>query len=53
MKEFIKMLFAGIIVATILTYALFNAVIQESLRNCPPTAEEIAEEPALARYLPE
>ena len=32
-------------------WVLFHAVLQESFKNYPPTAEELAEDPSLAVYL--
>ena len=31
-------------------WVLFHAVLQESFKNYPPTAEELAEDPSLAVY---
>lgn len=39
--------------AALLLTSLFEAVIQESFKNYPPTAEELAEDPSLAVYLEE
>lgn len=42
----------GCVVLVIGMITIFvGAVLQESYRNCPPTAEEIAENPELARYV--
>ena len=37
--------------AAMLLTSLFEAVIQESFKITPPTAEELAEDPSLAVYL--
>ena len=54
MKKFFEMTLEaiGCVVLTIGMITIFvGAVLQESYRNCPPTAEEIAENPELARYV--
>ena len=54
MKTFFEMVLEvlGCVVLTIGMITMFvGAVLQESYRNCPPTAEEIAENPELARYV--
>ena len=53
MKTFIKVAFEviGCAVLTIGMITIFvSAVLQESYKNYPPTAEEIAENPELVRY---
>lgn len=40
---------AAVLIGMIAVFA--GAVLQESYRNYPPTAEEIAENPELARYV--
>ena len=53
MKTFIEVAFEvlGCIVLTIGMITIFvGAVLQESYKNYPPTAEEIAENPELVRY---
>lgn len=41
-----------LLAGTLLFVAMFmGAVIQQSLRNCPPTQAEMAEEPSLEVYL--
>ena len=52
MKEFIKCVIMAFIAVIAVMYILFNAVIQESYRLAPPTAEEIADNPKLAEYMP-
>ncbi len=42
----------GIAGIVLMIYAFIGAVVQESFRNCPPTAAELAENPSLERYLP-
>lgn len=39
------------IAAAVLAVVTFNGIIQCSFRYDPPTSSEIAENPALARYL--
>lgn len=54
MKTFFEMALEvlGCVVLTIGMITIFiGAVLQESYRNYPPTAEEIAENPELARYV--
>lgn len=53
MKTFIEVAFevlgcAVLVIGMITIFA--GAVLQESYKNCPPTAEEIAENPELVRY---
>ena len=53
MKTFIKVAFealgcAALVIGMITIFA--GAVLQESYKNYPPTAEEIAENPELVRY---
>ena len=53
MKTFIEIAFevlgcAVLVIGMITIFA--GAVLQESYKNCPPTAEEIAENPELVRY---
>ena len=53
MKIFFEVAFevlgcAVLVIGMITIFA--GAVLQESYKNCPPTAEEIAENPELARY---
>ena len=36
--------------AALLLTSLFEAIMQESFKNYPPTAEELAEDPSLAIY---
>ena len=53
MKTFFEIAFEvlGCAVLTIGMITIFvGAVLQESYKNCPPTAEEIAENPELVRY---
>ena len=53
MKTFFEIAFEvlGCVVLAIGMITIFaGAVLQESYKNCPPTAEEIAENPELARY---
>lgn len=53
MKTFIKVAFEalGCAVLVIGMITIFvGAVLQESYKNYPPTAEEIAENPELVRY---
>ena len=52
MKELIKTLILAVIMAVLVVYAFISAVVQESFRNCPPTAAELAEDASLERYLP-
>ena len=54
MKTFFEIVLEvlGCVVLVIGMITIFvGAVLQESYRNCPPTAEEIAENPELARYV--
>ena len=54
MKTFFEMALEvlGCVVLIIGMITIFvGAVLQESYRNYPPTAEEIAENPELARYV--
>ena len=53
MKTFIKVAFealgcAALLIGMITIFA--GAVLQESYKNYPPTAEEIADNPELVRY---
>ena len=53
MKTFIKVAFealgcAALVIGMITIFA--GAVLQESYKSYPPTAEEIAENPELVRY---
>ena len=53
MKTFIKVAFealgcAALVIGMITIFV--GAVLQESYKNYPPTAEEIAENPELVRY---
>ena len=53
MKTFIEVAFEVIVCAVLvigMVTIFVGAVLQESYRNYPPTAEEIAENPELARY---
>lgn len=53
MKTFIEVAFEvlGCTVLVIGMITIFvGAVLQESYKSCPPTAEEIAENPELVRY---
>lgn len=52
MKEFIKTLLLALIGAVLMLQMFIGAVVQESFRNCPPTAAELADDPSLERYLP-
>lgn len=52
MKEVIKTLILALIMAVLMIYMFIGAVVQESFRNCPPTASELAEDASLERYLP-
>jgi hypothetical protein len=52
MKEFIKTLLLALIMAVLMLQMLIGAAIQQSFRNCPPTAAELASDPTLERYLP-
>lgn len=51
MKEFIKTLLLALIGAVLMLQMFIGAVLQESFRNCPPTASELASDPALERYV--
>ena len=46
------MILAEVALMLLLGYMLFGAVIQQSFRMNPPTAEELAQDPSLERYLP-
>lgn len=48
----IQTVITAFIAVVCMTYLFVNAVCQESFRLAPPTAEEIAENPELANYLP-
>ena len=53
MKTFIEVAFEVILCAVLVIGMItifVGAVLQESYRNYPPTAEEIAENPELVRY---
>ena len=53
MKTFIEVAFEVIVCAVLvigMVTIFVGAVLQESYRNYPPTAEEIAENPELVRY---
>lgn len=52
MKELIKTLLLALIGAVLMLQMFIGAVVQESFRNCPPTAAELASDPSLERYLP-
>lgn len=50
-KGFIKTVAIAIIWMSLLIGLFFHATVETSLRNCPPTEAELAEDPSLARYL--
>ena len=53
MKTFIEVAFEVIVCAALVIVMItifVGAVLQESYKNYPPTAEEIAENPELVRY---
>ena len=53
MKTFIEVAFEAFVCAVLvigMVTIFIGAVLQESYRNYPPTAEEIAENPELVRY---
>ena len=53
MKTFIEVAFEALLCAVLVIGMItifVGAVLQESYRNYPPTAEEIAENPELVRY---
>ena len=53
MKTFIEVAFEVIVCAVLVIGMItifVGAVLQESYKNYPPTAEEIAENPELVRY---
>ena len=53
MKTFLEVAFEVIVCAVLvigMVTIFVGAVLQESYKNYPPTAEEIAENPELVRY---
>ena len=53
MKTFLEVVFEVIVCAVLvigMVTIFVGAVLQESYKNYPPTAEEIAENPELVRY---
>jgi len=51
MLEKVKVFLIALVGALLVICMLFQAAVHESLKLYPPTAEEIAEEPALERYV--
>lgn len=51
MLEKVKVFLIAMVGALLVICMLFQAAVHESLKLYPPTAEEIAEEPALERYV--
>lgn len=45
-------LMVGAVLALGLLMMLFHASVHYTFKNNPPTAEELAEDPSLVRYLP-
>lgn len=43
----------AVLVSAFMILLFIGAALQESYRLAPPTAEELADDPSLARYLPE
>lgn len=56
LKGWIMRVIKDALLAAILTALMLQmfigAVIQQSFRNCPPTAAELADDPTLERYVP-
>lgn len=51
MLEKVKVFLIALIGALLVICMLFQAAVHESLKMYEPTAEELAEEPALERYV--
>lgn len=50
MKKIIEA-FISLILAVLMVGMIFGAAVQYSFRNSPPTASELASDPALERYV--